>query len=188
MAGQVLTSRVAHKSNASWQNKALSAATTVGHGLAVVNARGAARHSRRGKSDRSVFTDAGRRWCAVWFIIPIVKRTMPAFGKVHSAIHTGVDRVKSGLKWAGHKYRQGMHLAGRANDLYQTGKKIAGIFMPELQRLGVDQAMLKGFGAMDHMRDTAISRHQDVLDRISENSAIVSKMRQSQQMIQPYYA
>ena len=37
MAGQVLTSRVAHKSNASWQNKALSAATTVGHGIAVIN-------------------------------------------------------------------------------------------------------------------------------------------------------
>ena len=37
MAGQVLTSRVQHKSNATWQNKALSAATTVGHGLAVVN-------------------------------------------------------------------------------------------------------------------------------------------------------
>ena len=37
MAGQVLTFKVAHKSNASWQNKALSAATTVGHGLAVVN-------------------------------------------------------------------------------------------------------------------------------------------------------
>ena len=37
MAGQVLTSRVAHKSNASWQSKALSAATTVGPGIAVVN-------------------------------------------------------------------------------------------------------------------------------------------------------
>ena len=113
---------------------------------------------------------------------------MPAFGKVHSALHTGVDRMKSGLKWAGHKYQQGMHLAGRGNDLYQTGKKIAGIFMPELQRMGLDQGMLKGFGAMDHMRDTAISRHQDVLDKIGENSAIVGKMRQSQAMLQPYYA
>ena len=113
---------------------------------------------------------------------------MPAFGKVHSAIHTGMDRVKSGLKWAGHKYQQGMHLAGRVNDLYQTGKKIAGIFMPELQRLGVDQAMMKGFGAMDHMRDNAISRHQDVLDKIGENSAIVGKMRQSQALVQPYYS
>ena len=37
MAGQVLTSRVQHKSNSAWQNKALSAATTVGHGLAVAN-------------------------------------------------------------------------------------------------------------------------------------------------------
>ena len=113
---------------------------------------------------------------------------MPAFGKVHSSVHTGVDRIKSGLKWAGHKYQQGMHLAGRVNDLYQTGKKIAGIFMPELQRMGLDQGMLKGFSAMDHMRDTAISRHQDVLDKIGENSAIVGKMRQSQQMLQPYYA
>ena len=113
---------------------------------------------------------------------------MPAFGKVHSAVHTGVDRIKSGLKWAGHKYQQGMHLAGRANDLYQTGKRIVGIFIPELQRMGLDQGMLKGFSAMDHMRDTAISRHQDVLDKIGENSAIVGKMRQSQQMLQPYYA
>ena len=100
---------------------------------------------------------------------------MPAFGKVHSSIHTASDRIKSGLKWGHHKYRQGMHLASRANDLYQTGRKIANIFMPELQRMGLDQGMLKGFGAMDHMRDTAISRHQDVLNMIQDNSAILGK-------------
>ncbi len=113
---------------------------------------------------------------------------MPAFGKVHSAMHTGIDRIKSGLRWAGHKYQQGQHLAGRANDLYNTGKKISGIFMPELAHLGVDQAVFKGFGAMDHMRDNAINRHQDVLNRIQDNSAVVGKMRQSQQMLQPYYS
>ena len=37
MAGQVLTSRVQHKSNSAWQIEALSAATTIGHGLAVAN-------------------------------------------------------------------------------------------------------------------------------------------------------
>ena len=111
---------------------------------------------------------------------------MPAFGKVHSSIHTAADRVKSGLKWGHHKYRQGMHLAGRANDLYQTGKKIAGIFMPELERLGIGQHMLKGFGTMDLMRDQAINRHQDVLDRIGENSAFVGKLRQTQELAQPY--
>ena len=37
MAGQVLTSRVSHTSNTPWQNKALSAATTAGHGIAVAN-------------------------------------------------------------------------------------------------------------------------------------------------------
>ena len=110
---------------------------------------------------------------------------MPAFGKVHSAVHTGFDRVKSGLRWAGHKYQQGMHLAGKVNDLYQTGK-IGGIFMPELQRLGWDQHVIKGFGAMDHMRDSAISRHQDVLNQISDNSAILDKIRQARTMAQPY--
>ena len=111
---------------------------------------------------------------------------MPAFGKVHSSIHTAADRVKSGLKWGHHKYRQGLHLAGRANDLYQTGKKIANIFMPELERMGIGQQMLKGFGTMDLMRDQAINRHQDVLDRIGENSAFVGKLRQTQQLAQPY--
>ena len=111
---------------------------------------------------------------------------MPAFGKVHSSIHTAADRVKSGLKWGHYKYRQGRHLAGRANDLYQTGKKIAGIFMPELERMGVGQQMLKGFGSMDLMRDQAINRHQDVLDHIGENSALVGKLRQTQELAQPY--
>ena len=37
MAGQVLTSRVAHSNKQSWQNKALSTAQTVGHGFAVAN-------------------------------------------------------------------------------------------------------------------------------------------------------
>ena len=111
---------------------------------------------------------------------------MPAFGKVHSSLHTAADRVKSGLKWGHHKYRQGMHLAGRANDLYQTGKKIAGIFMPELAHMGLDKFFHGGFSAMDQMRDSAISRHQDVLDRIGENSAIVGKMRQAQTLAQPY--
>ena len=60
--------------------------------------------------------------------------------------------------------------------------------MPELQRLGLDQGMMKGFGAMDHFRDTAISRHQDVVNKIGENSAIVGKMRQSQALVQPYYS
>ena len=113
---------------------------------------------------------------------------MPAFGKVHSSIHTAADRVKSGLKWGHYKYRQGLHLAGRANAMYETGKKIAGIFMPELERLGMDSRIMQGLGAMDKMRSGMINRHQDVLDHIGENSALVGKIRQSQQMMQPYMA
>ena len=79
-----------------------------------------------------------------------------------------------------------MHLAGKANSLYQTGKQIASIFMPELKNLGLDDRITQGFSALDSMRDSAISRHQDVLDRISDNSAIVGKMRQAQTLAQPY--
>ena len=113
---------------------------------------------------------------------------MPAFGKVHSSIHTAADRVKSGLKWGHHKYRQGLHIAGRANSMFETGKKIAGIFMPELERMGMDSVFMKCFGGMDKLRDTAITRHQDVLDHIGENSALVGKIRQTQQLMQPSQA
>ena len=37
MAGQVLTSRVSQSNRSSWQNKALGAATQIGHGFAVAN-------------------------------------------------------------------------------------------------------------------------------------------------------
>ena len=37
MAGQVLTSRVNHTNKSTWQNKALGAATQIGHGFAIAN-------------------------------------------------------------------------------------------------------------------------------------------------------
>ena len=79
-----------------------------------------------------------------------------------------------------------MHLAGKMNSMYQTGKQIASIFRPEMAHLGLDKFADRGFSAMDQMRDSAISRHQDVLDRISENSQILWKMRQAQTLAQPY--
>ena len=111
---------------------------------------------------------------------------MAPWGKAHSAVSDFRDRAKGHILWAGHKYRQGMHLASKANSLYQTGKQIASIFMPELQQLGLDNRLTQGFSALDSMRDSAISRHQDVLDRISENSQILGKMRQAQTLAQPY--
>ena len=36
MAGQVLTSKVSQANNTGWQNKALSAVGTIGHGISVV--------------------------------------------------------------------------------------------------------------------------------------------------------
>ena len=52
--------------------------------------------------------------------------------------------------------------------------------------MGLDKFVHGGFSAMDQMRDSAISRHQDVLDKISDNSQILGKMRQAQTLAQPY--
>ena len=92
---------------------------------------------------------------------------MAPWGKVHSAVSNFADRAKGHILRANNKYQQGLHLAGKANDLYQTGKKIASIFMPELNALGMDKYAMQGFGAVDNMMHQGIQRHQDVLNQIS---------------------
>ena len=111
---------------------------------------------------------------------------MAPWGKVHSSMSNMADRAKGHNLWAHNKYQQGLHLAGEANGLYQTGKRIASIFMPELNALGMDKHMMQGFGAVDNMMYKGIQRHQDVLNQISDNSAILGKLRQAQTMAQPY--
>ena len=72
------------------------------------------------------------------------------------------------------------------NSLYQTGKQIASICQPEMAHMGLDKFVHGGFSALDQMRDSAISRHTDVLDRIRDQSQILDKMRQAQTLAQPY--
>ncbi len=96
------------------------------------------------------------------------------------------DRAKGHILLANHKYHQGLHLAGKASDMYQTGKRIASIFMPELNHLGLDKPMMQGFGAMDNIMFKGVQRHQDVLNQNSDNSAILGKLRQAQTMAQPH--
>ncbi len=115
---------------------------------------------------------------------------MAPFGKVHAAMHTGADRVKSGLLWGAHKYRQGVGLAGKANELWDTGKKVANLFMPAMDRIspqiasGVQGAM----GAVDQLRDQGIARHQDVINRIGENADLVKAWREAKPLVQPYFS
>ena len=56
----------------------------------------------------------------------------------------------------------------------------------ELTQLGVQPRITQGFSALDRMRDSAISRHTDVLDRIRDQSQVLDKMRQAQTLAQPY--
>ena len=111
---------------------------------------------------------------------------MAPWGKVHSSVSNFRDRAKGHILWAGHKYRQGMHLAAKVNSMYQTGKQIASIFQPEFAHMGLDKFVHGGFSALDQMRDSAISRHTDVLDRIRDQSQVLDKMRQAQTLAQPY--
>ena len=113
---------------------------------------------------------------------------MAPLGKVHSALHHAGMRIKSGLLWANHQHRRGMHLASKANDLFETGKKVAGLFMPAMDRMlpGAQQAMMGGIGRMDQMRDNVVSGHQEVMDRIRQNSDLVAVARAAKPMLQPY--
>ena len=113
---------------------------------------------------------------------------MAPFGKVNAAIHNASDRVKAGLPWANHRYQQGVGLAQRINDYYHTGKEAAGLMMPALDRMHPEIAprLSAGLGAMDRLRDTAVSHHDDVLAKIKENADMVSQMRNAMAPLQPY--
>ena len=115
---------------------------------------------------------------------------MAPWGKVHSAVQHAGMRVKSGLLWANHQYGRGMALAGKANDLFETGKRVAGLFMPAMDRLapGAQQAMMGGIGRLDRVRDDMVAGHQGLMDRIHQNSDIVAAARAAKPMLQPYMA
>ncbi len=115
---------------------------------------------------------------------------MAPWGKVHASAHNTYDRVKSGLAWAGPKYQLGVGLAGKVNELYQTGKRVAGVFMPAIDRWapGLAPALSSTFGAIDSMRDSGIQRHQDILNKVQENGDIMRMMRQAKPMLEPYYS
>ena len=113
---------------------------------------------------------------------------MAPFGKVHAAVHNAADRVKSGLAWANHKYVQGVGLAQRVNDYYHTGRKVAGLMMPVLDRMHPELAprLNAGLGAMDRLRDTAVQPHDDVLAKIREDASVIKDMRDAMAPLQPY--
>ena len=113
---------------------------------------------------------------------------MAPFGKVHAAMHNAGDRVKSGLAWANHRYQQGVGLAQRINDYYHTGKKVAGLMMPVLDRVhpAIAHRVMGGIGALDQLRDMGISKHQEVMDKIKHNASIVRDMRDAVAPLQPY--
>ena len=111
---------------------------------------------------------------------------MAPWAKSNSAASTMMERGKHGMLWAHHKYRQGLHLALKAADMYQTGKHIAGIFMPELHAMGAAKPLMQGFGAVDNVMHKGIQTHADVLNKIGENSAILGKLRQARTLAQPY--
>ena len=113
---------------------------------------------------------------------------MAPFGKIHAAAHNAADRVKLGLAWVNHRYQQGVGLAQRINDYYHTGRKVAGLMMPVLDRIHPELAprLNAGIGAMDRLRDTAVQSHDDVLAKIGENADIMKQMRNAMAPLQPY--
>ena len=115
---------------------------------------------------------------------------MAPFGKAHAAVHGAADRVKSGILWAHHRYQQGVGLAGKVNDMFNTGKKIAGLMMPVLDRVhpAIAPHVNAGLGAMDQLRDMGIQKHDDVLNKIRANADVLDRLREAKALAQPYMA
>ena len=113
---------------------------------------------------------------------------MAPFGKIHSAVNHAGDRVKAGLAYVNHRYQQGVGLAQRVNEYMHVGRKVAGLMMPVLDKMHPDLAprLNAGIGALDRLRDTAVSHHDDVMAKISHNASMVKDMRDAFQPVQSY--
>ena len=80
-------------------------------------------------------------------------------------------------------------MASRVNRLYETGKQVAGLFVPAMDRLapGMAQGMVHGIGAMDRLRDKAVdlphSMHNAIQDKIRENSDILQTVRAAKPIV-----
>ena len=96
--------------------------------------------------------------------------------------------MKAGLAYVNHRYQQGVGLAQRVNEYMHVGRKVAGLMMPTLDKLhpALAPRINAGLGALDNLRDTAVSHHDHVLDRIRENASMVSDMRNAMAPLQPY--
>ena len=60
--------------------------------------------------------------------------------------------------------------------------------MPVLDKMHPELAprINAGLGAMDRLRDTAVSHHDDVLAKIKENANMIKDLRDAAAPLQPY--
>ena len=67
---------------------------------------------------------------------------------------------------------------------------ISKVIMPAMDRIVPQMAVgVQGaINAVDQLRDQGIARHQDVLNRISENGDIMRAWREAKPLVQPYFS
>ncbi len=56
------------------------------------------------------------------------------YGKVNTLMAQGHRAIKGGLRRAHGAYMQGIHLAKKANDIYQVGKKVTAIALTHMDK------------------------------------------------------
>ena len=103
------------------------------------------------------------------------------FGKVQQFAHTGARAIKSGLARAHGIVMHGMHLAGKVNDIYQVGKRVADIALPHLEQhipgRGIEQAGARAIQHMDHARGQAMHRFSDIQDQLEDHGRVFARIR-----------
>ncbi len=112
------------------------------------------------------------------------------FGKVRSLMAQGHRAVKSGLAWAHGMYAHGLHLAGKVNDANQVGKRIAAIALPHMGRYlsGAEHHAMRAIGHVDASRGAAVSRFEDVQEKMRDHGRVWQQIRDRVPEARPYMA
>ena len=102
----------------------------------------------------------------------------------------GHRAVKSGLARAHGMYTRSLHIAGKVNDIFQVGKKVAAIALPHLERYapGIQAGGVKAIGQADAARGAAMHRFEDVQDQLRDHGRVWEQIKARVPQAKPYMA
>ena len=97
---------------------------------------------------------------------------------------------ESGLARAHGLYQQGVHIAGKVNDMYQIGKRVAAIALPHMDQYlpGIQAGGITTIGHMEGARGEAMHRLEDVQEKIRDHGRVWQQIEEQVPQARPNVA